>query len=72
MLETQLRDDGLTLEEVAAELGVSPERVRQIETNALRKCRQWCHRHGWRYEDLVPSWPQPEPVLRQADREEDG
>ena len=55
MLNTQLREDGLTLEEVAAELGVSPERARQIEMRALRKCRQWCQRHGWQFEDLVPA-----------------
>ena len=60
MLNTQLREDGLTLEEVAAELGVSPERARQIEMRALRKCRQWCQRHGWQFEDLVPAWPQPD------------
>ena len=72
MLETQLRDDGLTLEEVAAELGVSVERARQIELAALRKCRRWCQRHGWRYEDLVTAWPQPEFGQRQRDKEDEG
>lgn len=72
MLETQLRDDGLTLEEVATELGVSVERARQIEMAALRKCRRWCQRHGWRYEDLVPAWPQPEPGWRERTGEDDG
>lgn len=57
MLDTQLREDGFTLEEIAAELGVSKERVRQIERTALRKCRRWCRRHGWRFEDLVPAEP---------------
>jgi len=70
MLETQFREDGMTLEEVAAELGVSSERARQIEMIALRKCRQWCQRHGWRFEDLVPAWPQPE--FGQRGRAEEG
>lgn len=43
----------LTLEEVAQELGVSRERVRQIENRALWKARQILERHGYRLEDLL-------------------
>ena len=44
---------GCTLEEVAAELGVSVERARQIETSALRKLRFWCRERGWDYHVLM-------------------
>ena len=37
---------GATLEEVAAALGVTRERVRQIEEVALRKCRREAKRIG--------------------------
>lgn len=49
----ELREDGATLEAVAQELGVTPERVRQLEMQALRKCRRWCERNGYRLEDLT-------------------
>lgn len=45
--------DGCTLEEVAAELGVSIERARQIERQALRKLRFFCRRCGWDYHLLM-------------------
>lgn len=48
-----LRRDGMTLEEVGKALGVTRERIRQIEVAALRKCRRWCERNGWRFEDLI-------------------
>ena len=48
-----LRDNGVTLETIAQELGVTRERVRQIEAKALQKCRLWCIRHGYRLEDLL-------------------
>lgn len=49
----ELRRDGCTLEEVARELGVSRERIRQIEHSALRKARRWAEKHGYRPEDLL-------------------
>ncbi len=54
-----LHEDGATLAEVAKELGVSPERVRQIERQALRKCRRFCEHRGYRLEELVAAgeWP---------------
>ena len=45
--------DGETLECVAAQLGVTRERVRQIEVKALQKCRAWCEERGLRFEDLA-------------------
>lgn len=49
----ELRDNGMTLEAIARELGVTRERIRQIEVAALRKCRRWCERYGYRIEDLL-------------------
>ncbi|MEA1050463.1 sigma factor-like helix-turn-helix DNA-binding protein [Lamprobacter modestohalophilus] len=45
--------DGCTLEEATTELGVSIERARQIEAQALRKLRFFCWRHGWNYHLLM-------------------
>lgn len=45
----------LSLAEVAALLHCTRENVRQIESNALRKCRLWCRQHGYRFEDLAPA-----------------
>lgn len=36
-----LRDDGMTIREVARELGITPMRVAEIEANALRKLRRY-------------------------------
>ena len=44
---------GCTLEEVAAELGISVGRARQIEFTALRKLRFLCRRYGWDYQLLM-------------------
>lgn len=46
MFEHRLRDNGRELAEVAAELGVSRQRIQQIERRALRKCRTWCEQRG--------------------------
>ena len=48
-----LRNDGLTLEQIAVVLKVSKERVRQLEVRALRKARAWCERNGFKPEDLL-------------------
>lgn len=45
---------GATLDVVAKELGVSRERVRQIETQALRKLRSWLRWYGLTLDDLLP------------------
>jgi len=42
---------------IAAELGLSTQRVLQIQATALRKCRDWCSLHGYRLEDLIPDTP---------------
>ena len=44
---------GKTLDGVGVQLGVTRERVRQIELQALKKCRQWCDEQGLKLEDLV-------------------
>ena len=49
----RLRDNGVTLDVVAQKLGVSRERARQLEAQALKKCRRWCNARGYRLEDLV-------------------
>ncbi len=43
----------MTLEEISQELGVSRERVRQLENRALGKARAILERHGYRLEDLL-------------------
>ncbi len=49
----KLGDYSRTLGEVARELGISPERVRQLENRALAKARAILERHGYRLEDLL-------------------
>jgi len=49
--------DEATTTAIAAELKVTPARVRQIEALALRKCRDYCASHGYRLEDLIPDTP---------------
>lgn len=66
----ELRRDGVTLEEVGKALGVTRERARQLEVRALQKCRRWCARHGYSFEDLCSVWPQPE--QGQRGRHDDG
>jgi hypothetical protein len=51
--EKPVFDRAARLQDVAAELGVTGERVRQIEAQALTKCRRWCLEHGLALEDLL-------------------
>lgn len=60
----RLREDGCTLEEVGKALGVTKERARQLEQQALRKARRWCEKNGLTFEVLTSVWPQPERVRR--------
>jgi RNA polymerase sigma-32 factor len=49
----RLRDNGSTLEELGRELGVSKERVRQLEHRALSKMRASIQRNIERPTDLL-------------------
>jgi RNA polymerase nonessential primary-like sigma factor len=42
-----------TLQEIAEELGVSRERVRQIERQALAKVKAYLLRQGYEPDDLI-------------------
>ena len=53
VLRMKTVDSYSTLEDVALEMGVTQERIRQIENVALRKCRGWCTKQGYRIEDLL-------------------
>ncbi len=46
MIDKKASHGFASLEDIAAELEVSRERVRQIEKKALMKCRQWCEARG--------------------------
>ena len=50
-----LMDETLTLEELGQELGVSKERVRQLEARALSKLRRNLAKRSRTAEDLLPS-----------------
>lgn len=51
--ERRLREEGATLEELGRELGVSKERVRQLEHRAMLKLRQSMLKRVEGYEDLL-------------------
>jgi len=46
--------DGESLDAIARELGISAERVRQLERSALRKLYRWCLERGLAFADLSP------------------
>ena len=51
--QRRLREDGATLEELGRSLGVSKERVRQLEQRALEKLRDHIVQHVERPTDLL-------------------
>ena len=53
--ERRLRDCGATLEELGTRLGISKERVRQLETRALTKLRDFLTRQVTCREDMLHS-----------------
>ncbi|MGH6913561.1 MAG: sigma-70 family RNA polymerase sigma factor, partial [Geminicoccales bacterium] len=52
--ERRLRDEARTLEELGRDLGISKERVRQIEHRALEKLKSSLQQRSNRPDDLVP------------------
>jgi RNA polymerase sigma-32 factor len=52
--DRRLREEGVTLEELGRELGVSKERVRQLEMRALLKLRASMSRRAGSPADLLP------------------
>ena len=53
MIDTKKPGETFTLDEIAAQCGVTRERVRQIEQSALKKCRRILDRAGIKLADLV-------------------
>ncbi len=47
-------DYGMTLEAIGKELGITRERARQLEANALRKARKVIKQRGFTLQDLLP------------------
>jgi RNA polymerase sigma-32 factor len=50
--ERRLRDEGATLEELGRELGISKERVRQLESRAMSKLRETMLKKVQRHDEL--------------------
>jgi len=55
---------GMTHPQIAAVLGVSVERVRQIEQNALRKLRCALRKKGLALDDFIIERPARHPLMR--------
>lgn len=54
-------DRAMTLEAIGRALGVTRERVRQIETRALAKLRAECERLGITAQDVLETWQRQSP-----------
>ncbi len=63
MNEPHATDRHCSLEEIATKLGLTRERVRQIEFAALRKCRRWAMSNGYEVEDLIGEAMNRQPSL---------
>ena len=50
-------DYAMTLDEVGRELGVSRERIRQLENRALAKAKKILERRGYTLQDLLGGDP---------------
>ena len=61
----------MTLEEIADELGVTRERVRQIEKMALQKLRIRLRRYGLELEDLIPDYHEDRGAHRAGGKAQD-
>ncbi len=51
-------DYALTLEEVGRQLGISHERVRQLENRALAKAKEILEKRGFTLQDLLDNQPE--------------
>ena len=56
----------MTLAEIGQRLGADEEKVRQIETNALRKLRRACNTAGIEPTDVVNQWGNQEYLEEEA------
>ncbi|WP_093446458.1 sigma factor-like helix-turn-helix DNA-binding protein [Thiomicrospira sp. ALE5] len=42
-----------TCKEIGAQLGISPDRVRQIQNEAILKCKIYCQQRGLELSDIL-------------------